>query len=211
MTPAKSSTRPTRRCQPLSSSSEPAPRREACAHLRRRSRSRLDAEDPRHLEGQGRARELLHHRRERASQSRSRRRILAEGHDIGNHTFTHPNLGDLPDSLVTLEINANQRLFEALTGRSMRLFRAPFLGDAEPTTSDEIVPLQIAQSMGYVTVDCRSTQMTGCGPRRHHRQSRDRTGHRSKPGDQRSRHPPARFQAAIARKRSRPCPRSSMA
>ena len=80
------------------------------------------------------------------------RRILAEGHDIGNHTYTHPNLGDLPDSLVSLEINANQRLFEALTGRSMRLFRAPFLGDAEPTTSDEIVPIGIAQSMGYVTV-----------------------------------------------------------
>ena len=79
-------------------------------------------------------------------------RILADGHDVGNHTFTHPNLGKLPDSLVTLEINANQRLFEALTGRSMRLFRAPFLGDSEPTTSDEIVPIEIAQSMGYVTV-----------------------------------------------------------
>ncbi|MGO8839994.1 MAG: polysaccharide deacetylase family protein [Methyloceanibacter sp.] len=79
-------------------------------------------------------------------------RILAEGHDIGNHTFTHPNLGELPDALVMLEINATQRLFEALTGRSMRLFRAPFLGDAEPTTSDEIVPIEIAQSMGYVTV-----------------------------------------------------------
>jgi cellulose synthase/poly-beta-1,6-N-acetylglucosamine synthase-like glycosyltransferase/peptidoglycan/xylan/chitin deacetylase (PgdA/CDA1 family) len=79
-------------------------------------------------------------------------RILAEGHDIGNHTFTHPNLGDLPDTLVKLEINATQRLFEAITGRSMRLFRAPFLGDAEPTTSDEIVPIEIAQSMGYVSV-----------------------------------------------------------
>jgi cellulose synthase/poly-beta-1,6-N-acetylglucosamine synthase-like glycosyltransferase/peptidoglycan/xylan/chitin deacetylase (PgdA/CDA1 family) len=79
-------------------------------------------------------------------------RILAEGHDVGNHTFTHPNLGELPATLVTLEINATQRLFEALTGRSMRLFRAPYLGDAEPTTSDEIVPIEIAQSMGYLSV-----------------------------------------------------------
>jgi peptidoglycan-N-acetylglucosamine deacetylase len=79
-------------------------------------------------------------------------RVLAEGHDVGNHTFTHPNLGEMPDELVTLEINATQRLFEALTGRSMRLFRAPYLGDAEPTTADEIVPIQIAQSMGYVSV-----------------------------------------------------------
>jgi peptidoglycan-N-acetylglucosamine deacetylase len=80
------------------------------------------------------------------------RRILAEGHDVGNHTFTHPNLGELSDTVVTLEINATQRLFEALTGRSMRLFRAPYFGDAEPTTSDEILPIQIAQSMGYVSV-----------------------------------------------------------
>jgi peptidoglycan-N-acetylglucosamine deacetylase len=79
-------------------------------------------------------------------------RILAEGHDVGNHTFTHPNLGELPDALVTLEINATQRLFEALTGRSMRLFRAPYFGDAEPTTGDEILPIQVAQSMGYVSV-----------------------------------------------------------
>jgi cellulose synthase/poly-beta-1,6-N-acetylglucosamine synthase-like glycosyltransferase/peptidoglycan/xylan/chitin deacetylase (PgdA/CDA1 family) len=80
------------------------------------------------------------------------RRIVAEGHDVGNHTFTHPNLGNLPSGLATLEINANQRLVEALTGRSMRLFRAPYLGDTEPTTADEIVPIEIAQSMGSTSI-----------------------------------------------------------
>ena len=79
-------------------------------------------------------------------------RIVAEGHDLGNHTFTHPNLGEFPDVLVKLEINANQRLIEALTGRSMRLFRAPYMGDTDPTTSDEIMPIEIAQSMGSTSV-----------------------------------------------------------
>jgi cellulose synthase/poly-beta-1,6-N-acetylglucosamine synthase-like glycosyltransferase/peptidoglycan/xylan/chitin deacetylase (PgdA/CDA1 family)/spore germination protein YaaH len=79
-------------------------------------------------------------------------REVAAGHDVGNHTFTHPNLGDSPPSIVVLELNATQRLFEALTGRSMRLFRAPYFGDAEPTTADELVPIQIAQKMGYLSV-----------------------------------------------------------
>lgn len=79
-------------------------------------------------------------------------REVAEGHDVGNHTFTHPNLGESPPSIVALELNATQRLFEALTGRSMRLFRAPYFGDAEPTTADELVPIEIAQKMGYISV-----------------------------------------------------------
>ncbi|OOG56314.1 glycosyltransferase [Rhodanobacter sp. C03] len=79
-------------------------------------------------------------------------REVNEGHDVGNHTFTHPNLGDSPPSIVALELNATQRLFEALTGHSMRLFRAPYFGDAEPTTADELVPIEIAQKMGYLSV-----------------------------------------------------------
>ncbi|WP_426699707.1 glycosyltransferase [Rhodanobacter sp. Col0626] len=79
-------------------------------------------------------------------------REVAEGHDVGNHTFTHPNLGESPAGIVALELNATQRLFEALTGRSMRLFRAPYFGDAEPTTADELVPIEIAQKMGYLSV-----------------------------------------------------------
>jgi cellulose synthase/poly-beta-1,6-N-acetylglucosamine synthase-like glycosyltransferase/peptidoglycan/xylan/chitin deacetylase (PgdA/CDA1 family)/spore germination protein YaaH len=79
-------------------------------------------------------------------------RILAEGHDLGNHTFTHPNLGETPDSVAGVEINATQRLIEALTGRSTRLFRPPYFGDAEPTSAEEIAPMQVAEKLGYLTV-----------------------------------------------------------
>ena len=79
-------------------------------------------------------------------------RALAEGHDIGNHTFTHPNLGETPNGVAALELNATQRLIEALTGRSMRLFRPPYFGDAEPTSAEEIAPVQEAERLGYVTV-----------------------------------------------------------
>jgi poly-beta-1,6 N-acetyl-D-glucosamine synthase len=77
---------------------------------------------------------------------------LADGNEIGNHTYTHPNLADTPVEAVTLELNATQRLFEALTGRSLRLFRPPYLGDAEPTDDDEIIPVEVAQNMGYIPV-----------------------------------------------------------
>ncbi len=80
------------------------------------------------------------------------RRIMADGHEIGNHTFTHPDLSDTPEQAVELELNANQRLFQALTGRSTRLFRPPYISDSQPTDIDEIIPVQIAQRLGYITV-----------------------------------------------------------
>jgi len=79
-------------------------------------------------------------------------RTLREGHEVGNHTYTHPNLADTPLAAVRLELNATQLLFEALTGRSMRLLRPPYLGDAEPSDADEIVPIEEAQKLGYVTI-----------------------------------------------------------
>jgi cellulose synthase/poly-beta-1,6-N-acetylglucosamine synthase-like glycosyltransferase/peptidoglycan/xylan/chitin deacetylase (PgdA/CDA1 family) len=79
-------------------------------------------------------------------------RMVAEGHDVGNHTFTHPNLADTPGPAVILELNSTQRLFQALTGRSMRLFRPPYLGDAEPSDEPDLRPVELAQNLGYITV-----------------------------------------------------------
>ena len=79
-------------------------------------------------------------------------RMLREGHEVGSHTYTHPNLATTDNTRTLFELNATQRLFQAFTGRTLKLFRAPFFGDAEPTTADEIIPVWQAQNRGYVSV-----------------------------------------------------------
>jgi peptidoglycan-N-acetylglucosamine deacetylase len=80
------------------------------------------------------------------------KRMVDEGHDVGNHTFTHPNLGVSPAEILKVELNATQRLFQAATGRAMRLFRPPYLGDAHAADENSIRILHLAQDMGYLTV-----------------------------------------------------------
>ncbi|KAK0340903.1 hypothetical protein LTR94_028624, partial [Friedmanniomyces endolithicus] len=79
-------------------------------------------------------------------------RIIAGGGEIGNHSYTHPNMATLGPNETMLELNATQRLVQAYTGREMRLFRAPYFGDAEPTTADELGPALAAQQAGYTVV-----------------------------------------------------------
>jgi peptidoglycan-N-acetylglucosamine deacetylase len=79
-------------------------------------------------------------------------RMVSEGHELGNHTYTHPNLALDGERATQLELNSTQRLVQAYTGRGMRLFRAPYFGDAEPTTADEIGPALVAQEQGYTVV-----------------------------------------------------------
>ncbi|MFT4027875.1 MAG: glycosyltransferase [Novosphingobium sp.] len=80
------------------------------------------------------------------------RRMAAGGFEIGNHSYTHPNLAAVSPFGTELELNATQRLIEAYTGRSTRLFRAPYFGDAEPSTADELGPALLAQRRGYTIV-----------------------------------------------------------
>ncbi|BBD99443.1 polysaccharide deacetylase [Sphingobium amiense] len=79
-------------------------------------------------------------------------RIVADGSEIGNHSYTHPNLATIGPHQTRLELNTTQRLVEAYTGRRMTLFRAPYFGDAEPTTTDELLPAVEAQHAGYTVV-----------------------------------------------------------
>jgi cellulose synthase/poly-beta-1,6-N-acetylglucosamine synthase-like glycosyltransferase/peptidoglycan/xylan/chitin deacetylase (PgdA/CDA1 family) len=79
-------------------------------------------------------------------------RILAEGHEIGNHTYTHPNLSLASPDQTRLELNATARLIEAITDRSTTLFRPPYNADSNPHDPREIDVIRQAQEMGYLTV-----------------------------------------------------------
>ncbi|MFL5560395.1 MAG: glycosyltransferase [Gemmatimonadaceae bacterium] len=80
------------------------------------------------------------------------RRMIREGHEFGNHTFTHPNLALTSPFVTRLELDATERLLEAVLDRRSALFRPPYFGDAEPTTADELDPVGVASDLGYVTV-----------------------------------------------------------
>jgi peptidoglycan-N-acetylglucosamine deacetylase len=80
------------------------------------------------------------------------RRIVAEGHEIGNHTYYHPNLALCWPEHIRLELNATQLLLETITGRSTTLFRPPYAADTSPSKVSELTPLEIAQDLGYLVV-----------------------------------------------------------
>jgi len=80
------------------------------------------------------------------------RREYAEGHEIGNHTYTHPNIATTSALRTELELSTTQRIIENLLGVSTTLFRPPYNADSEPTTPQEIEPILRAQGYGYATV-----------------------------------------------------------
>ena len=54
------------------------------------------------------------------------RRIVAEGHSIGNHTYSHPFLYLLGPRAMSEEIDRTQSIIEEATGVRPKLFRPPY-------------------------------------------------------------------------------------
>ncbi len=80
------------------------------------------------------------------------KRIYQEGHEIGNHTFTHPNIAAIGTERAINEMETTRLLIEAVTGHSTVLFRAPYNADSEPTSEVELKPIAISRQKNYYTV-----------------------------------------------------------
>ncbi len=74
------------------------------------------------------------------------RRIAAEGHEIGNHTYSHKRLTSLTDGEIEVEVDKVEQQVLRLTGRSTKpLLRVPY------GARDSHV-LSVLASMGYTSV-----------------------------------------------------------
>jgi len=80
------------------------------------------------------------------------RREYADGDEIGNHTYTHPDFDQASKTQIEFELNLTQRLLESDLGVKTLLFRPPYGIDEEPETAEEVANLPIPQAMGYLLV-----------------------------------------------------------
>ncbi len=77
------------------------------------------------------------------------RRMIDEGHEVGNHSFTHPRLDGLTADQIKEEIAKCGHAVEKAAGVGMNLFRPPGM-------RYDAVVIRTAQDLGYVTVHWNS-------------------------------------------------------
>ena len=73
------------------------------------------------------------------------RRILAEGHLIGNHSWSHPNLAITPPRLVDEELTRTREVLQQIAGAPIGYFRPPY-GARRPHV------LRTARRLGMIPV-----------------------------------------------------------
>ncbi|MFI7590602.1 bifunctional polysaccharide deacetylase/glycosyltransferase family 2 protein [Micromonospora sp. NPDC049359] len=93
------------------------------------------------------------------------RRMLAEGHEIGSHTFTHADLAAVPPWRRDLELSLTRKAIAGATGREVTLLRPPFSSVPTALTGPEYDALRAAAGVGHVAVladqDTRDWQRPG--------------------------------------------------
>ncbi|MFU8851002.1 bifunctional polysaccharide deacetylase/glycosyltransferase family 2 protein [Micromonospora sp. SL1-18] len=80
------------------------------------------------------------------------RRILAEGHEIGSHTFTHTDLAAEPAWRAEAELSWTRKAIAGATGRDVTLFRPPFSSIPAALSMPLYQALRDAAGSGHVAV-----------------------------------------------------------
>lgn len=75
------------------------------------------------------------------------KRMVKEGHTVGNHTFTHPDMSKIADEAsFKQEIQSLEQLYKDTTGKEMKKYYRPPQGKYSESN------LKMAQDLGYKTI-----------------------------------------------------------
>ncbi|MEU8359505.1 polysaccharide deacetylase family protein [Nonomuraea sp. NPDC048882] len=86
------------------------------------------------------------------------RRIVGDGHEIGNHSWSHPALSELPHEAVKRELKHTEDIVQRLTGVRMRVMRPPY-GATDEAVAAETRREGLAQILWSVdTLDWRDRE-----------------------------------------------------
>ncbi|MFI5533600.1 bifunctional polysaccharide deacetylase/glycosyltransferase family 2 protein [Kitasatospora sp. NPDC051853] len=80
------------------------------------------------------------------------RRIVAEGHELGVHTFTHADLAAVPEWRRSLELSQSQLALAGAVSRTSSLLRPPYSSSAAALTDADWEAVRKAGQDGYLTV-----------------------------------------------------------
>jgi len=87
------------------------------------------------------------------------KRLHEEGHELGNHTYSHPHLPELDEAGRREELDRTDALIETLTGAKPVSYRAPFLATDERL--DALVRERGYASAGGTNLEARDWSMPG--------------------------------------------------
>lgn len=76
-------------------------------------------------------------------------RLSREGHAVGVHTLTHPDLNSEPSWRERAELLGTERIIRDVTGHAATVWRMPYTSPVESLEQESIGPFLYAQQLGY--------------------------------------------------------------
>jgi peptidoglycan/xylan/chitin deacetylase (PgdA/CDA1 family) len=87
------------------------------------------------------------------------KKVVEQGHEIGNHTYTHPKLSQLSLAECLAEIERTEKLLEELVGQKPVVFRPPYLDYNQDTIL--IMQQKDYPMIGALNMEAQDWEMPG--------------------------------------------------